>query len=223
MSSEVIFDVENKSTQVTALEAQISQEHFWKDQERSQGIIKELKALKAVVDPFRKLEHELSDIKEIVGIAGPQDNESLVHFKADLAALKRSLDDIEFKSLLGGETDRSSAIVNINAGAGIPSRPHMYVASDSDGRTPLMFAAARDKDDICRLLLENGALINARSANGGTALMSAVAAGRKSNVEFLLGKEADASLKMKNGFTALSMAELRERTEISALLRAHVR
>ena len=65
-----------------------------------------------------KLEGELKDIKEILGIAEPGDTESLKHFRHDLDGLKRRLDELEFKSLLGEPTDRNNAILSINAGAG---------------------------------------------------------------------------------------------------------
>jgi peptide chain release factor 2 len=42
----------------------------------------------------------------------------LRHFKSDIVALKRRLDDLEFRSLLGEEADSSNAILSVNAGAG---------------------------------------------------------------------------------------------------------
>ena len=77
-----------------------------------------MKELKGVVEPFVKLENEFYGIKEVIGIAGPEDNESLKHFKKDLTALSQKLGRIEFNSLLGGETDKNNAILSINAGAG---------------------------------------------------------------------------------------------------------
>ena len=54
---------------------------------------------------------DLKDIKEIVGIAGPEDNASLEHFKKDLARLQQRIEKLEFNSLLGGEDDSNNAIV----------------------------------------------------------------------------------------------------------------
>jgi len=71
-----------------------------------------------VVEPFSRIEAGLKDIKDIVGIAEAGDTESLGHFNADLARLKKELDGLEFKSLLGGESDSNNAILSINAGAG---------------------------------------------------------------------------------------------------------
>jgi peptide chain release factor 2 len=81
-------------------------------------VIRELKDLKAVIEPFAKIEAEFRDLKDIIGIATSEDAESLRHFHGDLAKLKKKLDALEFNSLLGGEADRSNAILSVNAGAG---------------------------------------------------------------------------------------------------------
>lgn len=54
----------------------------------------------------------------MIAIAGPEDLASLEHFKVDLAAIKRKLDSLEFRTLLGGEADKYNAILSVNAGAG---------------------------------------------------------------------------------------------------------
>jgi peptide chain release factor 2 len=71
-----------------------------------------------VVEPFTKLEADLKYIKDIIAIAEAGDTESLKHFKEELARISLRVDDVEFRSLLGEEIDGSSAILNINAGAG---------------------------------------------------------------------------------------------------------
>jgi len=91
---------------------------FWKDEVHSKEVIKELKDLKGIVDPFLKLEASLNDIRDIISIAGPEDIESLQHFKSDLLNLKRGMDSLEFSTLLGDEADKSNAILSLNAGAG---------------------------------------------------------------------------------------------------------
>ena len=65
-----------------------------------------------------KLAGEINDIREITGIAGPEDHASLAHFKNDLVELGKRLDALEFKSLLSGEVDRNNAFLILNAGAG---------------------------------------------------------------------------------------------------------
>jgi peptide chain release factor 2 len=71
-----------------------------------------------VAEPFVKLAGEVKGIEEVVGIAGPEDIESLEHFKKDLASLRQKLDKLEFNSLLCEEADSSNAFLSVNAGAG---------------------------------------------------------------------------------------------------------
>ena len=100
------------------LEKEMTGEDFWKDDVHSKEIIRNLKANKAITEPFMKLENELLALKEIISIATADDHDSLTHFQKDLAGLRRMVDDLEFRSLLGDEADRCNAILTVNAGAG---------------------------------------------------------------------------------------------------------
>jgi peptide chain release factor 2 len=80
--------------------------------------LKELKDLRSGVVPFNGIETELKDLKDIIEIAGPDDAASLEHFKDDIVRLKKKMEALEFKTLLSGDADKSSAILSINAGAG---------------------------------------------------------------------------------------------------------
>jgi peptide chain release factor 2 len=93
-------------------------ENFWANKERSQEVVKELKSLKAVIEPFSKVEAALKDIRDIVSIAEAEDEASLRHFSEELSKISRRVDDLEFKTLLGGEADINNAIMSVNAGAG---------------------------------------------------------------------------------------------------------
>ncbi|MDP2913084.1 MAG: peptide chain release factor 2 [Candidatus Omnitrophota bacterium] len=113
-----IFDVDAKALEIKALEGEISKEDFWRDEARSKEIISKLKDAKAVVEPFLKIENDFKYIKEIISIALPEDNESLAHFKKDIAGLRQRVDELEFRSFLRDEADKNNAILSINAGAG---------------------------------------------------------------------------------------------------------
>ena len=65
-----------------------------------------------------KLENDFFALKEIIGIATPDDTESLKHFKDDLIRLKRAVDGLEFRSMLSEDSDKCNAILGVNAGAG---------------------------------------------------------------------------------------------------------
>lgn len=78
---------------------------------------------------------------------------------------------------------------------------------DSYGNTPLHRCVAPDDlKDICELLLQNKADVNARTKKGQTALHKAAAYGSIECVKVLLENSADASLVDAEGNTALHAA-----------------
>ena len=77
----------------------------------------------------------------------------------------------------------------------------------SKGRTPLMVACAYWCGvDMVKLLVENGAAINAQSQDGTTALMLAAQFEKLDVVNYLLEHGADAGKKNSAGKTALDLA-----------------
>ncbi len=98
-------------------------------------------------------------------------------------------------------------------------------ATDSRGRSALIFAAAKANKDVAALLLTAGANPNAQSADGSTALMRSIdefrivgqisfssetpkgCQGRTDLVQLLLASGADSNLKDKSGQTALQWAQ----------------
>ena len=84
-------------------------------------------------------------------------------------------------------------------------------SSNAGGRTALMFAAMRGRDDIVRLLIRRGADVNAiyrgtKESRGHTALMWAVGGNYEMVVNTLLRAGVDVDAKSSNGETAYDMA-----------------
>ncbi|MHC4643268.1 MAG: ankyrin repeat domain-containing protein, partial [Planctomycetota bacterium] len=73
----------------------------------------------------------------------------------------------------------------------------------SGGSTPLMIAALVGQTEAAKLLIEEGANINARSNDGGTALHAAAFFCHTEIVKLLLGKGADVNAKNIRGETPL--------------------
>jgi peptide chain release factor 2 len=92
---------------------------FWDDREGAQKTIKELKALKAVIDPLESLLKQQEDLEALAELAeeSPEDV-SAEDFEEDMKAFAKALDDFELKALLSGPEDRLGAYLSIHAGAG---------------------------------------------------------------------------------------------------------
>ena len=86
----------------------------------------------------------------------------------------------------------------------VKASPKAINAKGQDGWTPLMYAALYGNVDSGRLLLDRGALVNARNDAGGTALMYAV--DDVAQTKLLLERGADPNLCSGEGRTALLIA-----------------
>lgn len=84
--------------------------------------------------------------------------------------------------------------------------------------TPLHIAAARGSCDVCRVLIERGANIEATDADGKTALMHGSSCGSCAVVKLLLRHGANLEAQRSNGETSLSVAVRFGRLDVCALL-----
>jgi len=98
--------------------------------------------------------------------------------------------------------------------------PSLLDAVSADGYTPLGLAAFFAHEETARVLVEEGADVNARSRNamGVTPLHSAVASRTPPIVELLLESGADVNAIQHGGFTALHGAAFAGDLEIAGML-----
>ncbi|CAG0891921.1 unnamed protein product [Cyprideis torosa] len=80
---------------------------------------------------------------------------------------------------------------------------------DTGGYTPLHYSVVKDQNiDITRLLLENGADVNAATRSGGaTPLHRAVLKSQLQTVKLLMEHDADAKARNNDGLTPVDMAK----------------
>jgi len=96
----------------------MSHPKFWDSQEASARVVKQLKSLKLAVEPWGSAFGKYQELKELAEILKDEDKELVTDLSRNINSLLNELDKLEFKALLGGEFDRNSAILSINAGAG---------------------------------------------------------------------------------------------------------
>jgi len=88
------------------------------------------------------------------------------------------------------------------------------------GWTPLHYAASGPETKLLSLLLDRGALIEARSPNGTTALMMAARYGVPNAAEVLLARGADPKARNDLGLTAADFARQAGREALAAKLQS---
>ncbi|MGE5197767.1 MAG: peptide chain release factor 2 [Deltaproteobacteria bacterium] len=112
------FDIDNKKKLIEELSLKMSQPGFWDDQESSAKIVRQLKSLKTSVENWQSASDKYQELKELSDILMPQELKIIEDLGRSVSALSAEIDKLEFKTLLSGEFDKSSAILSINAGAG---------------------------------------------------------------------------------------------------------
>ncbi|MDD3374309.1 MAG: peptide chain release factor 2 [Candidatus Omnitrophica bacterium] len=112
-----LLDLSGKNQQIVSIQDQMAQPNFWDDSNASNKLMKDLKVLKSVVDPFEDSLSRLSDLKEFSELA-EEDASLIEQIQLDLEDLSKNIDQVEIQTILGGEFDRNNALLSINAGAG---------------------------------------------------------------------------------------------------------
>jgi peptide chain release factor 2 len=92
---------------------------FWNNQERAQSVVQEVKALRAWVEPFERIEARLASAREMEELLAMEpDAEMEAEVDAEAEALRGELREFEVRSLMRGRDDFRDAQVEISAGAG---------------------------------------------------------------------------------------------------------
>ena len=92
---------------------------FWNNQDTAREVVKELKAIKAVIDPAEELHRESEDLAELVELAREEDDEdTFVEAASELETLTAKVARVEMLTLLAGLHDARDAYFSIQAGAG---------------------------------------------------------------------------------------------------------
>ncbi len=115
---EGIFDVDKKKKSIEELSLKMSGAGFWDDTETSTKTVKELKKLKATVEPWETALRKHQELAEFAAILKVSDNDLILDLVRNTENLNAEVDKLEFKTLLGAALDSNSAILSINAGAG---------------------------------------------------------------------------------------------------------
>lgn len=143
--------------------------------------------------------------------------------RGDIETIKASVEGGLDPNILGGDElpPLQWALLNENIEVvrcllDLGADPNM---ASPDGYTGLMGAAAKANEPVVRLLLLHGANAIATTTDGFTALHSACERGFVEIVQALLDAGADPSVEAQ-GYTPLALAELREESEVVALLKS---
>ncbi|MFU1796341.1 peptide chain release factor 2 [Paenibacillus azoreducens] len=113
------LDLDLKQEMIANFEEKMSAPDFWDDNEKAQGVIAEMNAVKSSVDQYEKLQQEYEDAAMMAELADEEGEESLMEEIAEaVASLKKKLEDFELNLLLNQPYDKMNAILELHPGAG---------------------------------------------------------------------------------------------------------
>lgn len=111
------FDLPKLVERIHTAEARMAAQDFWSNQDEANKLIRELKGLKASVDPLTQAQKLITDARELLELAdGDAAMESQI--EADVQSLIPIVGKLEIQTLLSGPYDSCNAIVSLNSGAG---------------------------------------------------------------------------------------------------------
>lgn len=104
---------------IANFEEKMSAPDFWDDNERAQGVIAELNAVKSVVEQYERLNNDQEELAMILELAEEEGDEAMAAELAEgVAALRAKIEDFELQLLLNQPYDRLNAILELHPGAG---------------------------------------------------------------------------------------------------------
>ncbi|WP_350349568.1 peptide chain release factor 2 [Agromyces sp. G08B096] len=114
-----VVDVDALEAEVARLSEAAGAPDLWDDAARAQKVTSELSHRQAELKRITEVEQRLDDLEVLVELANEaDDDEASDEARAELAALTKTIGDLEVQTLLDGEYDERGAVVTIRSGAG---------------------------------------------------------------------------------------------------------
>ncbi|WP_374982960.1 peptide chain release factor 2 [Streptomyces fradiae] len=118
-SIEAVLDLDKMRADIAVLEEQAAAPSLWDDPEAAQKITSRLSHLQAEVRKAESLRGRIDDLAVLFELAEAEDDQdTLAEAEAELADVRKALDEMEVRTLLSGEYDEREALVTIRAEAG---------------------------------------------------------------------------------------------------------
>ncbi len=114
-----LLDINGKEAKIKELQAKATGKDLWNDPQGAQKLLRDLKSLEGQVDSWKKLNSRTDDLSVLIdtAIEGKLESDEK-ELSQELESLLSDISSLELMTLMGGQYDRNSAIVTINAGAG---------------------------------------------------------------------------------------------------------
>ncbi|MEI7025652.1 peptide chain release factor 2 [Paenibacillus sp. y28] len=113
------LDLDLKLEQIEDFEVKMAAPDFWDDNEKAQGLIAELNAVKSVVEQFQAIAQEYDDLEVMLELAEDEQDQAMAdEVNAGVKELAKKLENFQLQLLLNQPYDRYNAILELHPGAG---------------------------------------------------------------------------------------------------------
>jgi peptide chain release factor 2 len=113
-----LLNIEAKRKKVAELSNSSQSSDLWQNQKEAQRVLRELKVTEDEIKKWEGLRASCDDLLSIAGASEEEDALIEKEIRAEMDGLLKEIGLLEVKTLLGGEYDKSNAILTITAGAG---------------------------------------------------------------------------------------------------------
>ncbi|MCQ4042516.1 peptide chain release factor 2 [Streptantibioticus rubrisoli] len=118
-SIEAVLDLDRMRADIAVLEEQAAAPSLWDDPDNAQKITSRLSYLQGELRKTEALRARIDDLAVLFELAEAEDDaETRAEAEAELASVRKAVDEMEVRTLLSGEYDAREALVNIRAEAG---------------------------------------------------------------------------------------------------------
>lgn len=111
--------IEDAQKTLHQLEKQMSHSNFWNQQENSQKVVQKLKSIKALVEPFEKIQQEIDDLQILSDMAKEeQDHDTLQSLYQDAHQLEKQIKELTLRTYFHHPNDKKNCYLSIHPGSG---------------------------------------------------------------------------------------------------------
>jgi peptide chain release factor 2 len=113
------FDVDAKRSALAELQKKAAAPDLWNDQSEAKALLARLARLEDDLKLYDDLLRQHEDLTVLNDLAQAEDDRSVeVELKEGVEALRARIEELEVRTLLGGQYDERDAVVTLHAGAG---------------------------------------------------------------------------------------------------------
>jgi len=113
------FDYDVKKERLEEVQRELEDSAIWNTPDKAQSLGKERVQLEKVVDVLDQLQQGIVDNQDMLELAVAENDEGMIaQVNADVQALAKTLDDLEFRRMFSGEMDENNAFLEIQSGSG---------------------------------------------------------------------------------------------------------